>query len=261
MFSFISKFLPLFIYPLGFSWILLGVALVLRKKQAWQKSAIILAIVLIWVGGNNWVASALERNLEWQYLPPEEFPEVDVIVVLGGGTYAALYPRSTVEVSGGGDRVIYGAHLYHQGVAPYLLVSGGQVPWVGERAISAENMTELLLMLGVPENDIWQEAESRNTYENALYTYELLQEKGIDHIVLVTSAFHMPRSVMLFEQQGFDVIPAPTDYSITEEGWQRLWEPDFLTQVLNFFPSASNLSSTTHSLKEYLGLLVYRLRG
>ncbi len=261
MFSFISKFIPLFIYPLGLTWILLVVALVLRKKPGWQRAAIILAIALIWIGGNTWVASALERNLEWQYLPPEEFAEEDVIVVLSGGTDAPLYPRSTVEVNGSGDRVIYGAHLYHRGVASHLLVSGGSVPYLGESVPECQQMAELLVMLGVPEDAIWQETFSRNTYENALYSYEFLQEKGINHIVLVTSAFHMPRSVMLFEQQGFKVIPAPTDYHITVESWGRLWEPDFLTQLYNFFPTVSNMSNTSHSLKEYLGLLVYRLRG
>ncbi|MBM3144812.1 MAG: YdcF family protein [Chloroflexi bacterium] len=261
MFSYISKFLPLFVYPLGLVWMLLVVALVLRKRPVWQKTALICAIALIWVGGNSWVADSLERNLEWQYLPPERFPDADVIVVLSGGTDAPLYPRSTVEVNGSGDRVIYGAYLYHQRVASHLLVSGGSVPYVGESIPESEQMAELLLMLGVPESAIWHESESRNTYENALYSYKFLGEKGIHRIVLVTSAFHMPRSVMLFEQQGFEVIPAPTDYHITQESWGRLREPDFLTQLYNFFPTVSNLNSTTNSLKEYLGLLVYRIRG
>lgn len=261
MFSFISKLLPLFIYPLGLIWILLIVALIFGKRTVWRKTAIILAIALIWVAGNEWVASTLTRSLEWQYLPPEEFPDADVAVILSGGTAAKLYPRSTVEVDGAGDRVIYGAHLYHQGIVPKLMVSGGAVPYVGESITEADQMTELLLMLGVPEDAIWQETYSRNTYENAYYSREFLDEKGINRILLVTSAFHMPRSVMIFEQQGFEVIPAPTDYSITQEGWEQLWAPDFVDQLLNLFPSASNLNSTTHVLKEYLGLFLYRLRG
>ncbi len=260
MFSLISKFLPLFIYPVGLIWILLALSLLLRKKPGWQKAAIILAIAVIWIGGNSWVADSLKYSLEWQYLPPKEFPETEVVVILAGGTAAPIYPRSTVEVGGAGDRVIYGAHLYHQGVASHLLVSGGSVPYLGESSPESKHMAELLIMLGVPEEAIWQESKSRNTFENALYSYEFLGEKRIDRIVLVTSAFHMPRSVMVFEQQGFDVIPAPTDYSITEESWARLWKPDFITQVLNFFPTASNLSNTTHSLKEYLGLMVYTMR-
>lgn len=258
---FIIKFLPLFIYPLGLTWILLLTALWLKKKPGWQKTAIILAIAIIWIGGNTWVATSLTRALEWRYLPPEEFPESEVIVILGGGTNAKLYPRSTVEVGGAGDRVIYGAHLYHQGVASQLLVSGGKVPWVGEPATPADNMEELLLMLGVPEESIWKESISRNTDENARYAYRFLEEKGIDKIILVTSAFHMPRSVLLFEQQGFEVIPAPTDYSVTQVKWESLWKSDFVTALFNFFPTASNLSSTTHSLKEVLGLIVYNITG
>lgn len=258
MFSLISKFLPLFIYPIGLIWILLALSLLLRKKPGWQKTAIILAIAVIWIGGNSWIADSLKYSLEWQYLPPKEFPKAEVIVILSGGTDAPIYPRSIVEVGGAGDRVIYGAHLYHQGVAPQILVSGGSVPYIGENSPESNHMAELLIMLGVPEKAIWQESVSRNTFENALYSYEFLRKKGIDRIVLVTSAFHMPRSVMVFEQQGFEVIPAPTDYSITAESWQRLWEPELITQLFSFFPTASNLSNTTHSLKEYIGLMVYK---
>lgn len=258
---FISKFLPLFVYPLGLTWILLILALWLKKKPRLQKTAIALAIALIWIGGNSWVATSLIKALEWQYLPPEEFPQSQVIVILSGGLNAPLYPRSTVEVSGAGDRVIYGAHLYHQGVAPKILVTGGQVPWVGEPTPGADNMEEFLLLLGVPKEAVWKETESRNTYENALYSRQFLETKGIDRIILVTSAFHMPRSVMLFEQQGFEVIPAPTDYNVTQVEWENLWKFDLVTYLFNLFPKAGNLSATTTSLKEILGLIVYSIRG
>lgn len=258
---FISKFLPLFVYPLGLTWILLVLALWLKKKPKLQKTAILLAVALIWVGGSPWVSNSLTKVLEWQYLPPEEFPESKVIVILGGGLNARLYPRSTIEVNGAGDRVIYGAHLYHQGAAPQILITGGQVPWSGDTLTAADNMEELLLLLGVPKEAIWKESKSRNTYENALYSHQFLEKKGINEIILVTSAFHMPRSVMLFEQQGFEIIPAPTDYNITQAGWESLWEFDFVTFLLRIFPRASSLSLTSSSLKEILGILVYSIRG
>jgi uncharacterized SAM-binding protein YcdF (DUF218 family) len=71
----------------------------------------------------------------------------------------------------------------------------------------------------------------------------------------------MPRSVGLFESQGFEVIPAPTDFSVTFEDWERLKEASPQVQLLNLFPSADNLSSVTTSLKEYLGMLFYQLQG
>jgi len=71
----------------------------------------------------------------------------------------------------------------------------------------------------------------------------------------------MPRSVALFEHQGFEVIPAPTDFRITQSGWDQMTSTSLLVQLLNLFPSADNLSQTTGALKEYIGMFIYRLRG
>ncbi len=258
---FLSKFIPLFIYPVGLMWILLLLALGLRKRPGWQRMTIIVTIALIWIGGNTWVADSLTRALEWQYLPSEETPHAEVIVLLSGGTEPAQYPRNIVEVNGSGDRVIYAADLYHQGAAPNILASGGSVPLVGPDTTESEDMAVLLAMLGVPTDAIWLEKISRNTDENAQFSWEFLSEKDIETIILVTSARHMPRAVRLFEAQGFDVIPAPTDYNITAASWQQLWEPNFVAQLFNFFPTASNLSSTTGTIKEYLGILYYAVQG
>jgi len=261
MFIFFSKLLPTFIYPMGLAVLLIVLALGYKSKLRLQRTSMIIALFILWVGGNAWVSTSLTRSLEWQYLPPDDLPQADVMVVLGGGMASSQYPRSTVEVNGAGDRVIYAAWLYHQGVAPHILVSGGYIPWMEERSSPAEDMTQLLIMLGVPEDAIWQEDQSQNTYENALYSHEYLESKGIERILLVTSAMHMPRAVGLFDHQGLQVIPMPTDYSVTERSWHHLWEPDFANQVFNFFPRVDNLQDTTVALKEYLGLLVYRWRG
>ena len=261
MFVFLSKFLPVFVYPVGLVAVLLIAALLLRKKTSRMITSVVLALVVLWLAGNSWVATSLVRSLEWRYLPAEELPRVEVIVLLGGGTQSASYPRPLVELSGAGDRVLYAAWLYHQGVAPYLLLSGGDIDWYGTRNAPAEDMALLLEMLDVPRNAIWLESESQNTYENALFCRQILEEKGIDQIVLVTSAIHMPRSVGLFEKQGFDVIPAPTDFSVTEENWDKLWELNLVTQLFNFLPSVSNLGETTQVMKEYLGIVTYGLRG
>lgn len=259
----LPKLISLFLYPLGLIWLLLVAALLLwKRKPVWARVATLLALAVIWIGGNHWVATGLVRSLEWQYLPPEPLPQADAIVVLGGATQPALYPRSTVEIGGAGDRLIYATHLYHQGAAHHILVSGGYIAALSERtAASSQDMAALLIMLGVPETAIWQETESRNTYENAVYSRAFLEERGIDRIILVTSASHMPRAVGLFEYQGFDVIPAPTDYGVTQAGWENLWQPNLATQVFNFFPDVSNLNTTTRVIKEYLGILLYRLRG
>lgn len=262
MFIFLSKFLPLLIYPLSLAVILLVLALVLRKKTRWLIGLLLAAVLLLWVGGNRWVSMSLARSLEWRNLPAQTLPQVDAIVVLGGATEAAQYPRPGVEVNGAADRVLYAARLYHQGLAPVILVSGGYIDWQEDPSGSpAAEMQSLLMELGVPQEAIWLEERSLNTHENAVYSQQMLNEKGLKRILLVTSAMHMPRALALFQEQNLEVIPAPTDFTITQENWDALWSPNWQSLLINLLPSTSSLSLTTNVLKEYLGMLVYHLQG
>jgi uncharacterized SAM-binding protein YcdF (DUF218 family) len=261
MFIFLSKLLPNFVYPLGLVCIFIILALILYRKPAWQRLVLLLALVVLWLGSTRWIALGMVRSLEWRYLPMTQMPSADAIVLLGGGTESAEYPRQTVELNSSGDRVLYAAWLYKQGKAPHILLSGGLIDWLDTGSTPAEDMAVILDMMGVPKEALWLESTSRNTYENAVNSRKFLNEKGINRIILVTSALHMPRSVDLFKHQGFDVIPAPTDYSVTQAAWQRLTDPNLATQLLNLMPNIDNLSSVTRALKEYLGMLVYRLRG
>jgi len=259
---FLSKFLPLFIYPLGIASVFVLLSIFTQRFRRLQRILLIIAFIVLGVGGNRWVAYSLTRSLEWQYLPPSEIPTADVIVVLGGGTESPDYPRQTVEVNGAGDRVIFAAQLYKQGKAPHILLSGGNIAFLSSTSHNpSEDMRELLLLMGIPKDAIWLETQSRNTYENAIFSKKILQEKNIDRILLVTSAMHMPRSVGLFERQGLDVIPAPADFTLTQQGWQHLIEPTLETQMINLIPNTSNLSLTTRVIKEYLGILYYKARG
>ena len=262
MFVMLSKILPLFVYPIGLVFGLIILALLFRKRQQFQTNCLLAALVIILISGNSWVSLGLARALEWQHLPPETIPHSDAIVVLGGGTDPLIYPRSEVEINGAGDRMLYAARLYHTGYAPHILLSGGRITWLdGREGSSAEEMAEVMLLLGVPEEALWLQSASRNTYEDALFCSELLAEKGIDSILLVTSAQHMPRSIALFENQGLEVIPLPTDFGVTQADWSQLTQPNLAAQILNLFPSIGNMGTTTGVLKEYLGMFIYRLRG
>jgi len=260
MFLYLSKLLPPLVYPLGLACLLILLALILRRPRL-RTAVLLVALGLLVIGGNRWVAVSLARSLEWRNLPVGELPEAQAIVVLGGGTLSAQYPRQTVEVDQAGDRLIYAAQLYHQGKADHLLLSGGRIDWISSGAPPAEDMAAILEMLGVPRQAMWLESQSRNTYENAANARAFLEPMGIQRILLVTSASHMPRSVALFEKQGFQVIPAPTDFSVTQAGWEKLKAGGLATQVLSLLPSAENLSLTTRMLKEYFGMIIYRLSG
>jgi len=262
MFVFLSKLLPIFVYPLSLVCILLIITLIMKRESKGLKITLGISLAILWLCSTSYVSSSLVRSLEWQYLPPEELPNADRIVVLGGGIGSPEYPRQIVELSSAADRVVYASWLYHQGAAPKIILTGGYIPWKGKREGSpAENMAIILEMLSVPDDALILEEDSLNTYENAVNTKAILDAEGINRIILVTSASHMPRSVGLFAKQGLEVIPAPTDYSVTQAGWERLWEPNFTTQLFNLIPNVSNLSATTIALKEYIGILIYTLRG
>lgn len=262
MFVYLSKLLPLLVYPLGFACILLILVLILKKHRKWRQGLLIGTLVILWLASNRWVSYALARSLEWQNLPSDDTLQAEVIVLLGGGTESADYPRPMTEVNSAGDRVLYAAQLYKDGAAPVILASGGNLTFSTERGTTpAEEMTDLLILTGVPEEAIWQQAQSQNTYEDALYSAEILKENEVTEIILVTSAMHMPRAKALFEKQGITVIPAPVDFTITEQNWQSTFNPGFDEALIYLLPNASSLSLTTNVLKEYLGFMIYSLRG
>jgi len=250
-----------FIFLVGLVFILIIVAILARKKPAIQISSLILVLLILFVFGNRWVALSLARSLEWRYLPAKETPQAEVIVVLAGGTQSAQFPRPITEINGAGDRIIYAAHLYHEGASEQILLSGGRIDWLARGAEPTDDMTEILTMLGIPPEVLLYEPDSRNTYENAVNTHNKLEPMGIRRIILVTSAAHMLRAVALFEHQGFEVIPAPTDYTVTEANWEQLVDGSLASKVISLVPNVENISLTTSTMKEYFGVWIYRLRG
>lgn len=260
MFLYLSKLLPLFFYPLGLACVLMVVALVtLWKQPRWAAGAIALALFVLLVGSNGWVSRSLVRSLEEQNLGGE-LPTAEAIVVLGGATKPAIPPRPAVDLSEEGDRVLYAAQLYQQDKSPLIIVSGGRISWRGKGGSESADMATILSKMGVPAAAIIQEPDSFNTYENAVNVRKILETRGIRRVLLVTSAMHMPRSLLIFKHQGIAATPAPTDFLVTENDLQELQSsPQAI--LLNLLPDAERLHKFTRALKEYVGLLVYRLRG
>lgn len=257
---FFSKLLPLFVYPLGLTCLLLiaALALVWRYPRA-TASVTLTALMVLIFAGNGWVAGEAIRSLERQYLP-DELPKAEAIVVLGGATRSPDSPRPWVEVSEAGDRVLYAAKLYRDGKAPIIVLSGGRIRWRGGSGSEADDMAELLKPMGVPRSAILEEPDSLNTYENARNVKVILDREGIDRVLLVTSAFHMPRAMAIFRKQGIEAIAAPTDFLIADDFFESSRDSG-TGIILSIIPDAENLMMTTKALKEYLGAMIYRLRG
>ena len=262
MFIILSKLLPLFVYPMGSACVLLLFALAAKNDPRARAGLITTALVILWLSSTTGFSHLLARSLEWRYPTPDEIPAADVIVVLGGGTEPAAYPRPSVEVNGAGDRVLYAAALYKEGKAVHILLSGGNISWLNEGTTTpAEDMASILIAIGIPEEALWLETISQNTYENALYSKEILAKNEIERILLVTSALHMPRAVALFEKQGIEVVPVPVDFSITEDESPQDHGSNLQSKIINVIPQAGNLSLTTNAMKEYIGYFIYKLQG
>lgn len=260
MFLFLSKLLPLLVYPLGLAWVLLMVAiLAFWKRPRLAATSVGLAFLVLGLGSNPLLAGWLVRSLERQFMPPPALPQAAAIVVLGGATKPALPPRPWVDLSEAGDRILYGAQLYQAGHAPQIILSGGRIGWSGAETSEAAEMATVIRSMGVPDAALIQEPRSRNTYENAVNVKTILASQNLQGpVLLVTSAMHMPRSLRIFKHLGIAAVPAPTDFQVTDLDLQPEGPQAFLLALL---PDSGSLQLLTSALKEYLGLIVYWLRG
>lgn len=253
---YLSKILTQLIYPLTLCFLLIPLGLLLRhwhwRRLGWGLVAFGLGWLLLWSlpMPSFWLRAGLERQIPQR--AAADYPESAAIVVLGGGIDGGRPGwRDGPNLSSAADRTWFAAQLYRADRAPWVILSGGTVDASNPMESEAAAMANFIQDLGVPASALVLEIESRNTWENALYTRALLRERGIDHVLLVTSALHMPRAIALFRKQGIAVIPAPTDFeAVPPTGpWPLRWMPD-----------AQALDGSSRALKEYLGLWVYRLR-
>jgi len=251
----LSKFLPLFLYPVGLTLLLLllGILCYLFGRRRFGIILAFLAAVLLYVSSIPATAHFLARTLESRYEQPGSYSRVPAIVLLGGAGVPSLPPRRYPETNQNADRLMHAARLHRQGYARYIIPTGGKNTIIkdfegSEAEINASLLRELF---GIAPRDIIVETESRNTREHGPAVRAIMEQKKLPlEVIVVTSALHMPRAVKVFEKAGFTVHPAPTDFR-ADEILQR--------KVMNFMPQASALVQTTAVLHEYYGTAVYAI--
>ena len=222
----------------------------LKRSPKIAKSCIVLALVSLYIVSIAPVSSLLISNLE--DIPPLPINITNqgekAIVILGGGRYYSTPEYFTDTVTSSSlERLRYGALLKKKTGLP-ILVSGGRLDY---ETLSEADLMEHALNESFNTKTRWKEGKSLNTAENAIYTAQLLKRLNIDHIYLVTHAWHMKRAVMMFEQTGLIVTPAPTAYELSKS---------LQFSLKDIIPSSSDLSASNLALHEYLGLLWYTLR-
>jgi len=221
-----------------------------RRLAGWAVLGGVLVQTLVGFTSFGYVLlQPLENRFPLPSPPPER---VEAIILLGGATLARpSTARQLAELNDAGDRLattLWLAKRYPE--ARIVLSGGGGLLSDDETESEAVTMERFLVMQGIAADRLLLEGQSRNTDENAELTGTLLEGIG-GPVVLVTSAFHMPRSVGLFRKQGTEVIPWPTDYRTTGREW---FGPDLANPV-------QNLNVTTAAIKEWIGLAVYHWTG
>ncbi|MFI4999259.1 MAG: YdcF family protein [Reyranellales bacterium] len=177
----------------------------------------------------------------------------DAIIVMGGAIAPAEPPLlPDPDLSDASDRIWHAARLYHRGVAPRIIVSGGSyAAQTGVKvATEADAMRRFLLDLGVPSEAIVEEGRSLNTIENVTFVRELVHDKPV---ALVTSAYHMPRALRLARRLGLKAEAFPTDWRLPSDT-RAPWE--------NWLPSISAMAGSGLALWEFAAYLFdYRTEG
>lgn len=252
----LDKIVPLFVYPAGLA-VLAGVLSLIFMAWGWRRmSAIVLAsgTAYLCMASLPVVAGLLAYSLERQYpvVQVGQLPKADAIVVLGGSTNGPTNINPHIDVRDSFDRVLHGARLFKAGLAPRIIVSGGLLFSSPGSASEAEYMKQLLVQIGVDGAAITLETGARNTYENARLTRLIVSGGGVRSVLLVTSAWHMPRAAAVFRKAGISFTPVSIDTisSSTATGFP-----------LAYLPSADALRFTTLCMREWIGYAVYRLRG
>lgn len=259
MFFVLSKILDVFLSPIG--WVLVLFALAIpwrrpRRRATWKRRRIFgaLAIFLLWFFSTEVVANALFHRLEHE-ATPSYHPEktYDAVVLLGGaGDERVEAELGQMAFNDNVERLIATHRLLADNKARYAILSGAaSSPALAEHS-EARILARQLALWGISPSRLILEEKARNTHENALYSREIAVEHGFANVVIVTSAFHMPRAKECFTAVDFPVDTFITDYRAHADGLYR---------VGDFLPRTAALNTSAEYFRERFGLMIYRLQG
>lgn len=216
-----------------------------RRTGLWLGSAAILVLaVLALIPVGDW----LMRPLENRFAAPVALDRIDGILVMGSGQNPRVSrDRDSIALNDSAERMIDSAALALRFPEARLVFSGGNVPAGMTEADVAWRVYDAM---GLDPDAIIYDSRSRNTWESAVNLRSFVEPRPGEVWLLLTSAFHMPRSVAVFRAAGWDVVPYPVDFRVTREAG-TLWDVGL----------DGNLRTLTIALHEYVGLVAYRVLG
>jgi uncharacterized SAM-binding protein YcdF (DUF218 family) len=229
--------------------LMIGVALLFTRRWRLGRALLVvltvLSLVFTVLPAGNWLLAQLEyRFPRLQPLPDR----IDGIILLGGEINQQLTLAHGQPVIGhGASRLLAFADLAQRYPQARLIFSGGSGQLLDQGVTEAQAMPIALRAIGLDPARVEFEGQSRNTYENAVFSKRVAAPKPGEIWLVVTSAFHVPRTIGTFRQSGFPVLPYAVDYSDLGVNWNISFDRGYGTLAI--------------PLKEFAGLAAYRLLG
>jgi uncharacterized SAM-binding protein YcdF (DUF218 family) len=225
------------------------IALITKRLRRLGRFFIVAGLTALVVCGLGPLGVWIIRPLEDRFERPSELAAPRGIIVLGGAISPEMFQSRSALVPLGG-RLTEAVALWRRFPDAQVVFVGGSSD--GNSIPEAEVAGKLFMNLGLPREKILYENRSRNTFENAEFSWELLKPRSEDKWILVTSASHMPRAMAVFRHFGFNVIAWPADYQSL--GTTR--------ELVGFsLSAAAGLVVCDLAVKEWIGLAAYRLTG
>ena len=251
------RFVASLLEPLSFGFLcaMAAAALLWRKRRgrrrrlAWM-TAILLVLAL---SCTNLIGHPAVKSLEWRYPPASALPKsAEAIVVLASGVRVEQGEEDHVELDADSAiRCMHAAEVYHRAGPCPVIASGGKASSATPGPPVAEPMRDFLIKMGVAPSDVIVEGKSRTTFENAVESRQLLEQRNLDQIVLVTDAAHMFRSARCFRALGIKVTPAACNYRAVMFRWSPC----------TFLPTPEAARKVQVAFHEWLGIVWYWLHG
>jgi uncharacterized SAM-binding protein YcdF (DUF218 family) len=253
MFFILSKIFYFLIMPFTVI-VLLMVLSVVIKNERWKKRLFWSSFCLLLFFSNDFIANEVLRAWEIPPTPFSEMRKYKLGIVLTGVTLSDNALNDRIFFNKGADRVTHTVQLYKLGLIEKILISGGSGRLFKEAEPEANKLKRAMLLMCIPEADILIENETRNTAESAIEVKKILDNLGYaEHdCLLVTSAFHMRRSLAAYRKAGLELEAFSTDFYTHE----RTFDPEVL-----LVPQLEAISKWHKLVKEWVGIAAYKFAG
>jgi uncharacterized SAM-binding protein YcdF (DUF218 family) len=259
VFFILSKLLDVLLSPLGWALVLLVLAIPWRRprrRSRWRRQRLVgaLGLAILWIFSTGAVSTTLfyrlEHRTEATNIPTQVY---DAVVLLGGvGDERVEMEMGQLGFNDNVERLIATHRVLADGHARYAILSGAaSSPSMADHS-EARMLARQLVMWGISPQRLILEEQARNTHENATYSKEVAIQHGFAKVLIITSAFHMPRAEECFGAVGMPVDTLLVDY--------RSRKPSFGFPH-SFLPRAESLNTSAMALREIFGLWVYRWQG